>query len=245
MEVIMTMSRVILTVGCAVLTAAIICVPTVQAQQAPSQPEARLIVVGEGSVRVAPEHAQVTTGVTTKANTVKQATDANSKLMAAVTAALVQSGIAQQDIQTSRFSIQPLYTNEPRAEPKLAGYSVSNQVTLKIREIEKIGDILDRLITVGVTDVSNIAFLVSDPSKALDHAREAAIGDARRKAEVYAHAAGLRVGQIVWITEDSGAIPSLNARSGGAPPPMAAQVPIASGEDILRVRVSVGFAVTR
>jgi uncharacterized protein YggE len=64
--------------------------------------------------------------------------------------------------------------------------------------------------------------------------------DARRKAEVYAHAAGLQ-----WITEDSGAIPSLNARSGGAPPPMAAQVPIASGEDILRVRVSVGFAVTR
>src|SRR5690349_12028416 len=135
MEVIMTMSRVILTVGCAVLSAAIICVPSVQAQ--PSQPEARLIVVGEGSVRVAPEYAQVTTGVTTKANTVKQATDANSKLMAAVTAALVQSGIAEQDIQTSRFSIQPLYTNEPRAEPKLAGYSVSNQVTIKIREIGK------------------------------------------------------------------------------------------------------------
>jgi hypothetical protein len=95
---------------------------------------------------------------------VKQATDANSKLMAAVTAALVQFGIAQQDTQTSRFSIQPFYTNEPRGEPKLAGYSVSNQVTIKIREIGKIGDILDRLITVGVTDVSNIAFPVSDPS---------------------------------------------------------------------------------
>jgi uncharacterized protein len=240
----MTMSSVVLTVGCSVLAAATICVPTVQSQQPPPQSEPRLIVLGEGSVRVAPDYAQITTGVTTKSNTVKQATDANTKLMAAVTAALVQSGIAQQDMQTSRFSIQPVYTSEPRTEPKLAGYSVSNQVTIKIREIGKIGDILDRLITVGVTDVGNIAFLVSDPSKALDQAREAAIADARRKAEVYAHAAGLRVAEVVWITEDSGAIPPVRLRSEGALPKMAAQVPIASGEDILRVTVTVGFAVT-
>jgi hypothetical protein len=91
---------------------------------------------GEGSVSVAPDYAQIRSGVTTRAKTVKEATDANSKLMAAVTAALLESGIAQKDIQTSRFSIQPVYApQEPRTEPKLVGYSASNQVSVTIRQI--------------------------------------------------------------------------------------------------------------
>ena len=85
---------------------------------------------------MAPDYAQIRSGVTTRAKTVKEATDANSKLMAAVTAALLESGIAQKDIQTSRFSIQPVYApQEPRTEPKLVGYSASNQVSVTIRQI--------------------------------------------------------------------------------------------------------------
>src|SRR5262249_23466784 len=106
----------------------------------------------------------------------KEATEANSKLMAAIINALLESGVAQRDVQTSRFSIQPIYApQEPRDEPKLAGYSVSNQVRLKIRQIHKVGEILDRLVTAGATDIGNVEFLVSEPSKALDQAREAAI----------------------------------------------------------------------
>jgi uncharacterized protein YggE len=191
---------------------------------------------------VAPDYAQIRSGVTTRAKTVKEATDANSKLMAAVTAALLESGIAQKDIQTSRFSIQPVYApQEPRTEPKLAGYSVSNQVSVTIRQIGKVGEILDRLVTAGATDAGNIAFLVSDPSKALDQAREAAIADARRKAEVYARASGLRLGRVEWITEDTGSAPPVPARVLAAPAP----VPIASGEDTLRVRITVGFDIAR
>jgi uncharacterized protein YggE len=162
--------------------------------------------------------------------------------MAAVTAALLESGIAQKDIQTSRFSIQPVYApQEPRTEPKLAGYSVSNQVSVTIRQIGKVGEILDRLVTAGATDAGNIAFLVSDPSKALDQAREAAIADARRKAEVYARASGLRLGRVEWITEDTGSAPPVPTRVLAAPAP----VPIASGEDTLRVRITVGFEIAR
>ena len=168
-----------------------------QAQQAHTAPEGRVIVTGEGDVAVAPDHAQLTSGVTTRAKSVKEATDTNSKVMAAVTAALLESGIEQKDIQTLRFSIQPVYASqEPRTEPKLSGYSVSNQVRVTIRQIGKIGEILDRVITAGATDLGSIAFLVSNPSKALDQAREASIADARRKAEVYAHASGLRLGQV-------------------------------------------------
>jgi uncharacterized protein YggE len=217
-------------------------VPAARAQQVSSPPDARIVVSGEGSVSVAPDHAQFTGGVTTRGRTVKETTDVNSKVMVAVMAALAQSGIAQTDIQTSRFSIQPVYASAgPSNEPKLSGYSVSNQVHVKIREIGKVGDVLDRLVAAGVTDVGSIAFLVADPSQALDQAREAALADARRKAEVYARAAGLRLGQVQWITEDAGSTPApLRLQRAAAP---AAAVPIAAGEDVLRAKVTVGFDI--
>jgi len=231
--------------GIACLAAAAAFVPALQAQSQPqSPPDGRAVVIGEGSVSVTPDYAQIESGVTSRAKSVKEATDANSKLMAAITSALLESGVAQNDIQTSRFSVQPVYApQEPRTEPKLVGYSISNQVRVKIRQIGKVGEILDRLVAAGVTNVGNIAFLVSDPSKALDQAREAAIADARRKAEVYARASGLRLGQVVWITEDSEFAPPLPMRAQGATAAMTAPVPIAAGEDTLRARVTVGFDI--
>jgi uncharacterized protein len=220
--------------------------PAAQAQVQPqSSSDGRVVVIGEGTVKAMPDYAQVEGGVTTRARTVKEASDANSKTMAAITSALIESGIAQSDIQTSRFSIAPVYApQEPRAEPKLTGYSVSNQVRVNIRQIGKVGDILDRLVAAGVTNVGNIAFLVSEPSKALDQAREAAIADARRKAEVYARASGLQLGRVVWITEDAGFGPPLSMRA-GAPSAMAASVPISTGEDTLHARVTVAFDIAR
>jgi uncharacterized protein len=146
-----------------------------QAQQPQSPPQGYVIVTGEGSVSVAPDHARITAGVTTRARTVKEATDANSSRMAAITTALVAAGVAQKDIQITRFSVQPVYAPQTAgSEPKLSGYAVSNQVSVTIRDISKVGDTLDRLVAAGATDVGNIAFLVSDPSKATDPAREAA-----------------------------------------------------------------------
>ena len=226
--------------------AALACfIPSVEAQTLQAQPAPFLgiVVVGEGRVTVAPNYAQIASGVTTRGKTVKEASDANSQAMAAVIKALLDSGVAQNDIQTSRFSVQPVYASqEPRSEPKLVGYSVSNQVRAKIRQIDKLGEILDRLIAAEATDVGNIAFLVSDPSKALDQAREAAIADARRKAEVYARAAGIRLGQVEWITEQSGLGPTVPLRGQGAAAARAA-VPIATGEDTLEVTVTVAFTI--
>lgn len=221
-------------------------VPNVEAQplQAPSSPFVGIVVVGEGRVTVAPDYAQIASGVSTRGKTVKEASDANSKTMAAIIKALLDSGVAQNDVQTSRFSVQAVYVPPgPSTEPKLAGYSVSNQVRAKIRQIDKLGEILDRLIAAGATDVGNIAFLVSDPSKALDQAREAAIADARRKAEVYARAAGIRLGQVEWITEASGFNP-VPLRGQGASAARAA-VPIATGDDTLDVTVTVGFTISQ
>jgi len=217
-----------------------------QAQQAQSEPYGRVVVIGEGSVNVTPDYALITSGVTTEAKTVKGGTDANSKVMAAINTALLQRGIEQKDIQTSRFSIRPVYApHDARTEPKLLGYNVSNQVSVKIRNIGDLGEILDQLVTAGATDVGNIAFLVSDASKAADQAREAAMADARRKAEVFAHASGIQLGRVEWITEDSGVVAPVQTRAQGASAAMAATVPISAGEDTLRVRVTVGFGIAR
>jgi len=210
--------------------------------QQQAAPEGRILVIGEGSISTAPDYAEINGGVTTRGKSVKEASDANSKLMAAVTGALQDAGIVAKDIQTSHFSIQPLYTPaDPHNEAKLSGYSVSNQINVTIHDIGKAGDILDRLITAGVTNVGNIQFLHTDPSKLLDQAREAAVADAKRKAEIYAKASGIKLGKVIWITEEPAYAPPMPMMRMAAGAPAAASVPISVGEDSLHVRITVGF----
>jgi uncharacterized protein YggE len=228
----------------AALTGALLFASQGAAQQPQSPPEGRIVVTGTGSVRVPPDYAQIRSGVTTRAKTVKEASDANTKLMEAVIARLVDSGIARADIQTARFSIQPVYPpSQSGAELKVSGYSVSNQVEVTVRDIARLGDILDRVVSAGATDVGNIAFLISNPSKALDEAREAAVADARHKAELYARAAGSSLGRVLSITEDAGyaqPVPRVQAAAG-----MAAAVPIAPGEETLQAHITVGYEIVR
>ncbi len=233
------------TIAAALIAAIPAAIPA-QAQSSQWPPDRRLVVViGEGSVTVAPDYASIRSGVTTRAKTAKEATDANSKTMAAIVAALLGAGIEQKDIQTSRFSVAPVYvTPQPGTEQKLSGFSVSNQVSLTIRAIDKVGDILDRLITAGATDAGSVEFLHSDTSKQLDRAREAAVADARRKAGLYAQASGLSLGSVAWITEDTDYTPPFAKAALRMPAAMAASVPIAAGEDTLHVRITVGFEMT-
>jgi len=223
----------------AMIAAAIFWAMPARADDAQRPPERRVIVVGDGSVTVAPDYARIRSGITTRGKTAKEATDANSKAMAAVMAALVNAGVAQKDIQTARFTVQPVYVTQQN-EQKLSGFTVSNQLVVTIRQIDKVGETLDHLIAAGATDAGGVEFLRSDTAKALDAAREAAMADAKRKAELYAHAANMNLGDVNWITEDAGApppYPMLRALATPAAPP----VPIAAGEDTWHVHVTVGF----
>jgi len=230
----------------AVLATALSVAPA-QAQNAePKTPaEARVIVIGEGSVTVTPDYTRIRSGVSTSAKTVNEASDANAKIMSNMLAALADAGIAKKDIQTSEFSIEPVYASPTSpGGPKLTGYRVSNQVNVAIRQIAQVGEILDRLVKAGATDFGSVAFLVSDREKALDQAREAAIANARHKAELYAHASGLNLGRVAWITESSDLGPILPM--GVARPKMAsAPVPIEAGEDTMTARVTVGFDIAQ
>ena len=215
---------------------------TAQAQGAESSPQARVIVVGEGSVTVTPDYARISSGVTTSAKTVKEAGDTNAKIMTNIIQTLVDAGIAKKDIRTSQFSIEPVYVSPtPPGGPKLSGYRVANQVNVTIHQIAQVGDILDRLVKAGATDAGSITFLVSDREKTLDQAREAAFTNARHKAELYAHAAGVNLGHIAWITESSDVAPILDGEVRAMKP--AERMPIEVGENTITARVTVGFDI--
>ena len=169
----------------------------------------RLVTVtGEATVTAAPDAAVIRVGVSSQGKTARAASDANAKEMTAVLAAINQTGIADRDIQTSWLSLQPQYDPSKAGAARLIGFQANNQVTVKIRDIGKLPAVLDRAIAAGANEMSGIEFVVSEQSKLLDKARAEAIADAYRKAELYANAAGMKVGRVVAIAEEGSAPPS-------------------------------------
>jgi len=207
---------------------------------APARAEDKLVTVtGEATVAVAPDAAVIRIGVSSQDKTAREASEANAKQMTAVLAAIKDTGVADRDIQTSRLSLQPQYDPNKSGTARLTGFQVSNQVTVKIRDIDRLPTVLDRAIAAGANEMSGIEFVVSEQSKLLDRARDYAIADAHRRAELYAKAAGAKLGHVVAITEE-----------GSTPPPRPMQamragaVPIAPGEQTLRATVTVSYELT-
>jgi uncharacterized protein YggE len=199
-----------------------------------------ITVTGEGEVAIVPDLAILSGGVTTTAKTAREASDANAKMMTAVMAELRAAGIPGQDVQTSRISLHPVRDNT-RNDSRITGFQAVNQVTIKVRDVAKTADVIDRLAAMGATDISGIQFVVSSPSKPLDQARQAAMADARRKAEVYAKAANVRLGPAFSITEEGGVAPGpITLRA--APP---AATPISVGEQTQRISVTVSYELVR
>ena len=207
---------------------------------APAHAAERLVTVtGEATVAVAPDAAVIRIGVTSQDKTAREASEANAKQMTAVLAAIKDTGIADRDVQTSRLSLQPQYDPNKSGTARLTGFQATNQVTVRIRDIDKLPVFLDRAIAAGANEMSGIEFVISEQSKLLDRARDDAIADARRKAELYAQAAGSKLGPVVSITEEGSAT---------TPRPMQAMragaVPIAPGEQTLRATVTVSYELT-
>jgi uncharacterized protein YggE len=213
-------------------------------------PVPRIAVTGEGRVDIAPDMAVLSLTVTREAQTARAALDANSTAMKDVLAAMASQGVNSKDLQTSNFSIQPKYSyakptaNGERRAPKIAGYSVRNSLTVRVRDINNVGAILDKSISLGVNEGGNISFTNSDPSKAITQARALAVKDAIGKAGTLAKAAGVNTGDILDISEPSGSQrPMPMARSAMMMAESSDSVPIASGENTYTVSVNVSFAI--
>jgi len=207
---------------------------------APARAAERLVTVtGEATVAVAPDAAVIRIGVNSQDKTAREASEANAKQMTAVLAAIKDTGIADRDIQTSRLSLQPQYDPNKGGTARLTGFQATNQVTVKIRDIDKLPALLDHAIAAGANEMSGIEFVITEQSKLLDRARDDAIADARRKAELYAQAAGSKLGPVASITEEGSAAPPrpMQAMRAGA-------VPIAPGEQTLRAMVTVSYELS-
>jgi uncharacterized protein YggE len=197
-------------------------------------------VIGEATLSVAPDQAQVDGGVTSDAKTARDASEANNTAMAKVLQALKGAGIEEKDYQTSRLSLQPRYGPDRAAPAAVVGYRASNRVTIKLRDVTKVAGVIDALVGAGANEIGGINFIVSQASKVLDEAREKAIADARRKAEIYAKAAGVTLGAPLSISEEGSATPMFRAKMAA---PMAAGAPVAQGEETLSVTVNVSWAI--
>jgi uncharacterized protein len=204
-------------------------------------PPPAISVTGEATVSVPPDQAQIDGGVTSDAKTAREASDANNAAMGKVLLALKGAGIDEKDYQTSRLSLQPQYAPNRSGPSPVVGYRASNRVTVKLRDVAKVANIVDVLVGAGANELGGINFMVSQASKLLDDAREKAIADARRKAEIYAKAAGVTLGEPLNISEEGGSGPPVFRSKMAAP--MAASAPVAQGEETLSVSVSVSWAI--
>ena len=206
-----------------------------------------ITIEGRGEVMAAPDMAQINSGVTTQGASAREALDANTAAMAELIAELKAAGIEARDIQTSGFSVNPnyVYTDERDANgyslpPKINGYQVSNTVTVTVRELDDLGSILDKSVTVGANTINGVSFAVADPSELYNEARKAAFADARAKAELYATAAGGTLDEILSISETQGFNnPPPSPMYARAEMAASAAVPVEAGELAFAINVNV------
>ncbi len=215
------------------------------------EPSPRILVSGQGSAEIAPDMALLQLTVTREAATAREALDANSAAMAQVIKALRGEGIAERDIQTDNFSIQPKYDyppQKPQGEnqaPRIVGYTVRNGLAVRVRDLGKLGAVIDQAVTLGVNEGGNILFSNDDPSAAIEQARTAAVKDAMARAKTLAAAAGVKLGRVLEISEQSfmpGPAPMMRAEMMMAAP-AADTVPVAAGESSYQVMVSLSYAI--
>jgi len=202
----------------------------------------RLDVSATGDVTRVPDIAIITAGVVTRAGNARSALQQNANRMDRVIAALKRAGVEDRDIQTTNLNLNPEYTYANNQPPKLNGYTASNQLTIRFRDIANSGTILDALVAEGANQINGPSLTIDKPELALDEARAKAVAAGRARADLYARSLGLRVVRVVSVSESGGSYP--------VPPPMpmmreamaqAADTKIVPGEQKLSVTLSMTY----
>jgi uncharacterized protein YggE len=202
--------------------------------------ERTVSVSATGRVAVEPDIARISTGVVTEAGTAKDAIDRNNAIMSKLVDGLKAAGIQVKDIQTSTLNVNPRYT-QPKdgGVATINGYRVTNQVRLTVRDVKRLGEVLDQAIELGANKINHIAFDVSKMETLKDEARRQAMDNARRRGELYAKAAGGELGPVLRISEsgfDLQPVPRAAMRA-------TATAPIEPGTRNLEVEVHVLYAL--
>lgn len=204
----------------------------------------RISVTGEGRVEATPDMATLSLGVTHEAQEAAAAMSQTSDAVARILERLTGMGLEQRDVQTQSLTLNPVWSNQPDTTPQrseITGYVASNIVTVRVRDMAALGDILDAVVADGANAFNGLSFGMQEPDGLADEARTQAVADARAKAELLAQAAGVTLGEVVSITDQDRGRPMPRmmemsaARDSG--------MPVASGEVTIDASVSMVFAI--
>lgn len=221
------------------------CEETVTGGSGSSSQQTGIWVSGEGKVKVVPDVAILNLGIESQEKTVKEAQTGAATAMAAVVAALKSNGVADKDIQTTVYNIEVVTKWDKDAETLITiGYKVTNMVTAKIREMSKVGTIIDAVAEAGgdLTRINGISFTVDNPTTCYTQARAKAMTDAEAKAEQMADLAGIKLDKPFYISESGGYIPvPYDVRSYDAA--VSATTPISAGELEITLSVQVAYGI--
>lgn len=204
----------------------------------------KITVVGQGSVSAVPDMATISLGVLTLGKTASQALSENSTAMQNVFNALEENRLDKKDIQTSQLTLNPQWDrrNNNGHQPKIIGYQAINNVSVRVRDLDNLGMVLDQLSKVGANNMNGISFGLQETESSLNDARRDAVKVAREKAELYAQAAGVTLGKIISINESTGSSPRPSMRMAEAA--MMDSVPIAEGTLTISAMVTLVFAIS-
>lgn len=202
----------------------------------------RLDINASGEVTRVPDVAVISAGVVSRSPTASAALQDSANRMDRVLAALKRAGVADHDVQTSNVNLNAEYRYPENQSPQLVGYTATNSVTIRFRDIRNSGKILDALVSEGSNQISGPSLVVDKPESALDEARAKAIAIGRARADLYARSLGMRVVRVVAVNESGG----YYAPPAPPPPPMMARAEMAStriepGEQKLQVNVGMTF----
>ena len=242
------MSQSFRTLGAGALGALIVAVAALSVHAGPSAAAPvtasdaathTITVSASGRVTVVPDVARVTLGVSITLPTVKAARASAADSMTKIIAAIKKLGVADADIQTVGLSLYPQYANG--SSTRIAGYTISEQLSITIRNLDNAGDVVDAATANGATDVNGISFELADPAKGMNDARASAVAAAQASAQAMATAGHVSLGSVVAITDATPPTPIFYGVKAAAPD--AAATPIQVGTQDVSATVTVVFAI--
>ncbi len=213
---------------------------------APGADTGGITVSGHGEVQVPPDTAVFTVGVQVTATTVADARERAAKAADAVISSVKKNGVDEKDIRTTGLSIQPVFDYKNGTEPRITGYQVTNQVTVKVRKLDNVSKVVDDAAAAGGNDVrlQGISFVVDDDEKPIQQAREAAMKDAKAKADQLAKLGGVELGDPLTIAESQGSVfPPEASRAAAATGALDTSTPIQPGTNTVSVDVNVRWQI--
>ncbi len=225
---------------------ALLTFPTLAKAADPDKMTRHISVSASATVSAQPDIAMISTGVVSEADTAREALTQNTAAMKRLIDGLKGAGIDAKDIQTVSFNVEPRYEQSGSYEPKkrrvpgIIGYRVTNQVRITSRDIAKLGQVLDETVSLGANQIGGIEFVVSKAETLKDDARRAAVENARRRASLFAAAAGVELGEVISIAED---VRSVGPRGPVMARMAADSVPIEAGSQALEASVQITWAL--